>query len=168
MSSGSGNSDSSQVVWLDYHRKNIGASVLMPFNEGGSRHLEFRSDKGPLYEYLQYDTSSKKFFPGFEFQIRKSNVSFDVAYQDSSDTTFVRLSKLFATRNGYLLPEIRTKLGSTSYIGFGLAFCGEDGGGEMKKYPVNVFFVNATHLPSPESFYFVAQRRTFREHGGSP
>lgn len=124
MSSGNGNSDSSQIVWLDYHRKNIGASVLMPFQEGGKPTFGLRHDKGPLYEYLQYDTSRKKFFPGLSYKFRKSNVSFDVAYQDSSKITFVRLSKPFKINSGLIIPEIRTKLGTTDYIGFGLAFVG--------------------------------------------
>ncbi len=122
MSSGSGTSDSSQIAWLDYHRKNIGASVLMPFNEGGKPTFGLRHDKGPLYEYLQYDTSHKKFFSGLSYKFRKSNVSFDVAYQESSKITFIRLSKPLVISSGLLIPEIRTKLGRTDYIGLGLAF----------------------------------------------
>ena len=124
MAYGNGNSDSSQIVWLDYHREHIGASALLPFEKGGKPTFGLRSDKGPLYAYLQYAASDKSFFPGLSYKFRKSGTSIDVAYQKSSKITFVRLSKPFTTSAGIFIPEIRTKLGSTSYIGLGLAFVG--------------------------------------------
>ena len=122
LSYGNGNSDSSQAAWLDLRWEGGGASILLPFEPGGDPTFGLRSDKGPLYGYLQYDPSDKSFFSGVSYEFRKSGVSLDLAYSEASEVTFVRLSKSVQIDSGTLIPEIRTKLGDTDYIGFGLGF----------------------------------------------
>jgi len=117
---GNSGSSSLQDMWVDFRWDGGGVSILSPFERGGDPTFGIRSDKGPLTAYLQY-APDETFFSGLSYEFRDRGITFDVAYQESSEITFVRLSKVVRTDFGLFVPEIRTKLGENDYIGFGLA-----------------------------------------------
>ena len=118
---GGGTSSFDSSMWVEVFGGKGGASVLLPFDQAYDPIVGGRYNWRNLQFFFQTNTSGHA-NPMYGLTYLDEGFYLDLAYQDESDVSFVRLSKDFQTSVGTITPEIRTRFDDEGEVGFAVTF----------------------------------------------